>query len=45
MLGNSFVPSDFGRGITIPIPKSEGTNGTHAIASFREITLSPVVSK
>ena len=31
MLGNSFVPSDFGRGITIPIPKGEGTNGTHAI--------------
>ena len=45
MLGNSFVPSDFGRGITIPIPKGEGTNGTHAIASFRGITLSPVMSK
>jgi len=45
MLKNSYVPRDFGRGITIPIPKNESTRGAHAIDTFRGITLSPVISK
>jgi len=39
------VPADFGRGITIPIPKNKNTQGLQAIDSFRGITLSPVISK
>ena len=45
MLKNSFVPADFGRGITVPIPKNENTQGVHSIESFRGITLSPIISK
>jgi hypothetical protein len=41
----SYVPPDFGRGITIPIPKDENSRGAHPISSFRGITLSPVLSK
>src|ERR1044072_7780183 len=39
------MPSDFGQGIMIPLPKSDKKNGCHKIDSFRGITLSPVVSK
>ena len=35
----------FGKGITIPIPKTEGVSGMHQLDSFRGITLSPVISK
>jgi exonuclease III len=45
MIQLSYVPSDFGRGITIPIPKNESRHGVHPIDSFRGITLSPVLSK
>ena len=45
MLLNGFVPSDFGRGITIPIPKNDTLRGAHPIESFRGITLSPILSK
>ena len=45
MLLFSHVPPDFGRGITIPIPKNDSKRGTHPISSFRGITLSPVLSK
>jgi len=45
MIKNGYVPSDFGKGITIPIPKNENTQGAHSIDSFRGITLSPVISK
>ena len=45
MLKYSHVPSDFERGITIPIPKNESSRGAHPISSFRGITLSPILSK
>ena len=45
MLKYSHVPSDFGRGITIPIPKNESSRGAQPISSFRGITLSPILSK
>jgi Reverse transcriptase (RNA-dependent DNA polymerase) len=44
VLSAQFVPDDFGRGITIPIPK----NGDKAFAGskdFRGITINPVISK
>lgn len=45
MLRNSYVPTDFGKGITIPIPKNDNLKGAQSIDSFRGITLSPVISK
>ena len=45
MLICCFVPSDFGKGITIPIPKGDSLSGAQKIENFRGITLSPVVSK
>ena len=45
MLLNSYVPTDFGMGITIPIPKNDNTRGPQPIASFRGISLSPIISK
>ena len=45
MLTTGDIPSDFGRGIIIPLPKCEGTKGAHKIDSFRGITLSPLISK
>ena len=45
MLCYSYIPTAFGRGITIPIPKNENTSGAQSIDSFRGITLSPTISK
>src|SRR5277367_5613769 len=45
MLDNCYVPADFCKGITIPIPKNENTKGMHSVDSFRGITLSPITSK
>ena len=45
MLRFSYVPRDFGQGITIPIPKNSNCRGSHAIDSFRGITLSTTISK
>jgi len=45
MLKSSYVPTAFGKGIAIPIPKGETNQGVHSIDSFRSITLSPIVSK
>ena len=45
MLELSYVPSDFGSGITIPIPKSDDIRGPQKIELFRGITLSPIISK
>ena len=45
MLLSSYVPQDFGRGITIPIPKNEKEQGPQAIDTFRGISLSPMISK
>jgi hypothetical protein len=45
ILKTGHIPSDFGRGIIIPLPKSENMKGNHKIDSFRGITLSPIFSK
>ena len=45
MLELSYVPLDFGYGITIPIPKSDDVRGPQKIELFRGITLSPIISK
>src|SRR5437870_4951867 len=45
MLITSYVPRDFGKGITIPIPKNEKVQGPQSIDSFRGISLSPMLSK
>ena len=45
MLELSYVPTDFGRGITIPIPKNDDVRGPQKIELFRGITLSPIISK
>ena len=41
----SYVPLDFCKGITVPIPKNESLHGVQTIDSFRGITLSPVLAK
>ena len=38
MLKHSYVPMDFGLGITIPIPKDNYGRGSNAIDNFRGIT-------
>ena len=45
MLISSSVPSDFGKGITIPIPKDDKSIRVHKIDNFRGIKLSPIISK
>ena len=45
MLLCGYVPNDFGRGVMIPIPKSEHKGKMVNINEFRGITLSPVLSK
>ena len=45
MLITSYVHQDCGKGITIPIPKNEKVQGPQSIDSFREISLSPILSK
>ena len=45
MLGNGEIPLDFGRGILIPLPKSENVSGIEEINNFRGITLSTVFFK
>jgi hypothetical protein len=45
MLISSYVPQDFGKGITIPIPKNEKVQGPQSIDTFRGISLSPMLSK
>ena len=45
MLVSGYVPSAFGQGIMIPLPKSDNLNGSHRIDSFRGIAISPAFSK
>jgi hypothetical protein len=45
MLCTGHVPSDFGRGILVPLLKDDKLRGAHKVGSFRGITLSPVISK
>ena len=44
MLWAGYVPDDFGRGLTIPIPKN-GHNAISNSADFKGITINPVISK
>ena len=39
------VPSEFGQGLLIPIPKDSGARGILKVSQFRGITISPVISK
>ena len=45
MLTKGKVPSLFGIGIIIPIPKENTQKKVHPVENFRGITLSPIVSK
>jgi hypothetical protein len=45
ILITSYVPQDFERGITIPIPKNDKLQGPQSIDTFRGISLSPILSK
>ena len=45
MLRVGYVPSDFGRGLLIPIPKDSSSRGIMKVKQFRGITISPVISK
>ena len=40
-----YVPSDFGIGLIIPIPKTTNSANCHKLDNFRGITISPVISK
>ena len=45
MLRYNYVPNDFGRGLTIPIPKNSFKIKTAKTDDFRGITISPIISK
>jgi hypothetical protein len=45
MLKFQHVPSNFGIGVTIPIPKKDTKSNIDKFANFRGITISPIVSK
>ena len=45
LLSFSYVPNDFGIGVTVPIPKSNISKCSWSVKDFRGITISPVVSK
>jgi hypothetical protein len=45
MLKTNHVPSEFGIGLTIPIPKIETNTKSLTTDDFRGITISPIVSK
>ena len=42
---HGFVPSAFGRGLLIPIPKESNCRGILSVDQFRGITISPIISK
>ena len=45
MLLHGYVPSAFGRGLMIPIPKDSTSKRALGVENFRGITLSPIISK
>ena len=45
LLFSTYVPQDFGKGITIRIPKNETVQGPQSIDTFIVISLSPMISK
>jgi len=40
-----FVPDEFGRSYTVPLPKGNSVNKAMAVDDFRGISISPVISK
>ena len=45
MLNLRYVPDNFGKGITVPIPKGECRNVSNKCDDYRGITINPVLSK
>jgi len=45
ILFSGFVPDDFARGITVPIPKEKNKLGNLTSDDFRAITINPITSK
>ena len=45
MLLYEYVPDAFGRGILIPIPKSDAGKGDAHMDNYRGISLNPIISK
>ena len=45
MLIYEYVPNSFGRGILIPIPKSDAGRGDAQMDNYRGISLNPIISK
>ena len=45
MLIYEYVPDSFGRGILIPIPKSDAGRGDAHMDNYRGIYLNPIISK
>ena len=45
MLIYEYVPDSFGRGILIPIPKSDAGRGDAHMDNYRGISLNPIISK
>ena len=45
MITNGCVPSAFGAGLLIPIPKDSARKGILSVDQFRGITISPIISK
>ena len=45
MLGEGCVPDDFGKGVTVPIPKDKNKIGSLSSDDFRAITINPIISK
>jgi len=41
---HGFVPDDFGKGVTVPVPKDKHGNLSN-VDNYRPITISPIVSK
>jgi hypothetical protein len=42
---HGFVPDDFGRSYTVPLPKGNSVNKAMSVDDFRGISISPVISK
>lgn len=41
---HGFVPDDFGKGVTVPVPKDK-SGDLASVSNYRPITISPVISK
>jgi hypothetical protein len=45
MIKHGFVPDEFGRSYTVPLPKGNSVNKAMSVDDFRGISISPVISK